>query len=151
MSPNFSLTTRRWLTISFIMTAVIFFHRSVLFRQDITFPWDFIGYHLPLATAYADAVDQGRLPLWDPFTYCGRPLLANPQTATFYPGMLLSVLPGRTGLLERLEWLSVFHIGLVGIFTYLLALRLHLSEYAALFAGLTFAICPWRFLRISSL
>ena len=66
-----------------IVLAVCAFHSRVLFQADVTFPWDFTGYHYPLLVAYADAIHAGERPLWDPLTYCGRPLLANPQVAGF--------------------------------------------------------------------
>ncbi|MCX6603386.1 MAG: hypothetical protein NTV52_07320 [Acidobacteria bacterium] len=66
-----------------IVLAVCAFHSQVLIQADVTFPWDFTGYHYPLLVAYADAIHAGELPFWDPLTYCGRPLLANPQVAGF--------------------------------------------------------------------
>lgn len=116
------------------------FHARVLFSTDHTFPWDFRGHHLPLATAYADALKEGVAPLWEPYTYAGRPLLANPQTAVFYPGMFLAVLPGREGLEERLEWLAVGHVALAGWFVFLLARRPRLGAAASVLAGLMFSL-----------
>ena len=121
-----------------LLFVAITFHRAVVFRADRTFPWDFVSYHLPLATAYADSLSERQLPQWDPFTYCGRPLLANPQSAVFYPGMLLAALPGRDGLLQRLEWLAVAHVVLSGWLTFFLALRLGLKPQGAILAGLAF-------------
>ncbi|HBY58767.1 MAG TPA: hypothetical protein DEH78_03030 [Solibacterales bacterium] len=121
-----------------LLAGALAFFRAVLFVPAYTVPWDFRGHHLPLATAYADALSEGVMPLWDPYTYCGRPLLANPQTAVFYPGMLLAAAPGRTGLAERLEWLLVLHVFLAGLFAYRLGRRLGLSADAALFCGFAF-------------
>ena len=53
----------------FILLAVCGFHFQVLFQADVTFPWDFTGYHYPLLVAYADAIHSGQLPLWNPLTY----------------------------------------------------------------------------------
>jgi hypothetical protein len=51
------------------------FFGGVLFSPEITIPWDFRAHHYFLAAAYADALAEGVLPLWEPFSYCGRPLL----------------------------------------------------------------------------
>lgn len=124
----------------FLLLAVLLFHRGVLFGPEITFRWDFRGYHYPLAVAYADSLQEGQLPLWEPYSYCGRPLAANPQSATLYPPMAAAVAFGRSGLLERLEWLLVGHIYLAGLFTLLLGRRLGLGDAGALFAAITFAL-----------
>lgn len=134
---------RRVVPVLLLLAAVLLFWRGVLFRPGVSVPWDFRGHHLPLAAAYADALHEGELPLWDPYTYCGRPLLANPQTAVFYPGMFLTALGSRDGLLQRLEWLLVLHVFLAGWFAWLLARRIGLSQEAALLAGMIFALGGW--------
>ena len=126
-----------------ILLAVCTFHSRVLFHADVTFPWDFTGYHYPLVVAYADALHSGELPLWDPLTYCGRPLLANPQLAGFYPPLAVVAAWGRDGLLARLEWLAVAHIALAGMLTFFLALRLGTTSTAALVAALAFSLGPF--------
>ena len=123
----------------FLLASMIF-HSRVLFREGWAMPWDLRGHHLPLAAAYADALAERVLPLWEPYSYCGRPLLANPQTAVFYPGMALVAAGGRNGLLYRLEWLEVIHIALAGLLTYVLARRLGLGRAPAVLAGLVFEL-----------
>lgn len=125
-----------------ILVAVCAFHSRVLFQADVTFPWDFTGYHYPLLVAYADALHAGELPLWDPLTYCGRPLLANPQVAGFYPPIAAVAAWGRDGLLTRLEWLAVGHVALAGILTFFLALRLGMPTSSGLVAALAFSLGP---------
>ena len=139
MSDRF-IFLRRAAPALLLTAAAVAFHGRVLFSSGHTFPWDFRSHHLPLATAYADALSEGVAPLWEPYAYAGRPLLANPQTAVFYPGMFLAVLPGRGGLEERLEWLAVAHIALAGWLVYLLARRLELSMAASLLSGFMFAL-----------
>lgn len=124
----------------FLLAVILISHRAVLFDPQITFPWDFRGFHYPLAVAYADALSERELPLWEPYSYCGRPLAANPQTAVFYPGMLAAVIGGRDGLLERLEWLEAIHIYLAGVFTFFLARCLTLNLSSSLFAATVFML-----------
>ena len=104
-----------------IFLAVCAFHSRVFFQADVTFPWDFAGYHYPLLVAYADAIHAGELPRWDPLTYCGRPLLANPQVAGLYPPIAFVAAWCREGLLARLEWLTAAHIALARVLTFFLA------------------------------
>ena len=77
-----------------IAVQALLFHRYVLFYPHHLFPWDFRGVHLPLATLMADSFRRGQWPLWDPFTYCGMPIFANIQAASFYPPVLLATLAG---------------------------------------------------------
>ena len=139
-----SLTlVRRGLCHFLIVSAVCVFHSKVLFHAETTFPWDFTTYHYPLTVAYADAIDRKALPLWDPYTYCGRPVLSNPQVAGFYPPMAAVAAWGRDGLLVRMEWLAVAHIALAGMFTFLLAVRLGTPMLSGLVAGVAFSLGPF--------
>jgi hypothetical protein len=52
----------------------------------------------------ADAVSQGRLPLWNPYIGLGRPFLADMQNAVMYPPAYLVCL-GETGGVFLLVWL----------------------------------------------
>ncbi len=42
-------------------------------------------YFMPFREIVADAVKSGEMPFWNPFIYCGAPLMANMQSAVFYP------------------------------------------------------------------
>ncbi len=140
--PKLGPRTSTALCCLLIVCSVGVFHSRVLFEREVTIPWDFTGYHYPLLVAYADALYAGELPLWDPLTYCGRPLLANPQVAGFYPPIAIAAAWGRDGLLLRLEWLAIAHIALSGVFTFFLARRLGSSTNAALVAALAFCLGP---------
>jgi Bacterial membrane protein YfhO len=52
----------------------------------------------------ADAVSQGRLPLWNPYIGLGRPFLADMQNAVLYPPAYLVCLGEKTGMF-LLVWL----------------------------------------------
>jgi hypothetical protein len=68
-----------------LLTAVLsLFHRP-LFDGRYATPYDLPEYHFPLAWQIAQGLREGRLALWDPYTYCGFPLHANLQAQMFYP------------------------------------------------------------------
>lgn len=126
-----------------LLAEVVLFYRHVLFFGHVI-PWDLGGFFLPHANAYADALHGGELPLWDPYTYCGRPLQANIQVGVFYPPMALvawlgSVL-GHEHLRYLLELNVIFHVLLAGVFSYWLGLALGLSRPAALLLGTTYQL-----------
>src|SRR5579864_4629550 len=126
-----------------LLAEVVLFYRHVLFLGHVI-PWDLGGFFLPHAHAYADALRGGELPLWDPYTYCGRPLQANIQVGVFYPPMALvawlgSVL-GHEHLRYLLELNVIFHVLLAGVFSYWLGLALGLSRPGALLLGTTYQL-----------
>ena len=50
---------------------------------------DFSEQFYAFARFSYDELAQGRLPLWNPYTYAGHPFLADVQSAVFYPPSLL--------------------------------------------------------------
>jgi len=119
---------------------VALFFRLILWGSHVI-PWDLRGFFLPHTYAIADALRAGEWPLWDPSTYCGRPLLANIQMGALYPPVLLTAAWGalNTDWLPYLLQLNVIlHILAGGIFAYWLGLALGLNRTAALYLGTVF-------------
>jgi hypothetical protein len=84
----------------------------------------------------SEALREGRIPLWDPSSFCGQPYLANYQAGVFYPINLL-LLPFSP---ERSLGLSVWiHLVLAGVGGMLLLRMLGLSPGASLIGGLLFS------------
>lgn len=136
MTPRPSLI--RLLPYVILLAEVVLFHRRVLF-SDYVIPWDLRGFHLPHAHLYADALGRGELPLWDPYTYCGRPFQANIQTAVFYPPVAVAAAIGSLAGHQYLEFLLelnvILHVLLAGIFAYRFGRSAGLSPPPALLAG----------------
>ncbi len=91
---------------------------------------DFGEQFFAFARFASDQLSQGRLPLWNPYTYAGHPFIADVQSAVFYPPSLLVMvaswwLGGFS--LYALEWQAALHFALAGVFTYLFA-RAQLHE-----------------------
>jgi hypothetical protein len=95
--------------------------------------------HFPIASFMAESLRRGELPLWDPYTYCGRPLFANIQSQLFYPPTLLAIvasnLAAAKDVFYALEWQLVLHVFLGGAFSYALLRHLGLSRPSALIGG----------------
>lgn len=69
---------------------------------------DVYAYHYPLRHLAASTLQEGRLPYWNPYIFGGTPLLANPQSALFYPGSLLHYF---FPLNEALTFDALWHLG----------------------------------------
>jgi hypothetical protein len=127
-----------------LLGGVLLFFRRVLLSREYIIPFDLAGYHLPLAHYAAMSLGAGRLPLWDPYTYCGLPFYANPQAQTFYPPawivFALANLLGFDKMLWLLQWEVGIHVFIGGAGAYLLLRRLGVDRLAAVFAGTVYQL-----------
>lgn len=81
------------------------------------------------------AVEQGDLPLWDPFIFAGHPFLANGQHSALYP---LRILFHLVPIPQAYGLFIVLQLGLAGIWMYLLGHTLGARRLGAFLAGVTF-------------
>jgi hypothetical protein len=136
---------KRYLPFLLLVLQALVFFRHVLFLPGYVIPWDLRGLHLAHAYLYADSLEKGLLPLWDPYTYCGRPDLANIQAGALYPAMpvvaAMGLVFGRDTLLYWLEWTVVLHVALAGIFGFLLLRALGVKRTSAYFGATTYQLC----------
>ncbi len=99
--------------------------------------WDGIAQFYPWRVhLHRSVVDEGMIPLWNPYQFCGTPFLANAQTAPLYPLNILFILfePVRAFGLS-----AMIHLFLAGAFTFLLARALGVGRFGATVSGVTFA------------
>ncbi len=89
------------------------------------------------ALAWQD-LHAGHLPLWNPYSYAGAPLLATMQVAAFYPLNLLFwlMLPFPNSLV----WVAGFNLLIAGLFTFALGRRYRLRWIPAMIAALAFML-----------
>ncbi|MBE7551964.1 MAG: YfhO family protein [Anaerolineales bacterium] len=79
----------------------------------------------------------GEWPLWDPLLGNGAPLLANLQTAVFYPfNLLYLVLPIEHGLTLSI----ILHLALAGLLMYFYTRHLGLQPFAATLSAVTYML-----------
>jgi len=125
-----------------LLADVVFFFHKPLFSTAYSFPWDFHGVQLPLVTFLADQLKQGRLALWNPFSYCGYPVFENIEACFFHPLVFLSALISSHTSLEilpsLLEWIVVLQIWTAGIAAYHLFRELGVGRPAAWAGALIF-------------
>jgi hypothetical protein len=128
----------------FLLTVVLLFYRTALFRHGWTFPWDFRGYTFPSAFLTVRALREGEWALWNPYIYCGHPLGANVQAAIFYPPRVLTFimasLVGSKHLLYIMQWELTLHVYAAGALTYWCGRRWGLNRVAAVMSATVFAL-----------
>ncbi|MGH2522533.1 MAG: hypothetical protein ACRDH2_08515, partial [Anaerolineales bacterium] len=95
-----------------------------------------------------DAIRAGHLPLWNPYLGNGAPLIANYQSAIFYPPNWLSLL---LPLDYSLSWLAVLHLIWAGAGMVTLARALGLHPLGQAVAGLAFGLSQYLVARVGFL
>lgn len=103
-------------------------HNPELFDQIVTFyPW---------RTLIADEMKHGRIPLWNPLSFSGSPLLANGQSGVFHPLKLVSLL--FTPALASI-FLCLMRVFAAGIFTFAFLKQLGLRRDVSFFGAVVFS------------
>ncbi len=126
---------RKYLPYALLLAEVLVFYRHVLFYPGYVFPWDIRYFHYPHAWFIAESFRNFDLPLWDPYTYFGRPFQANIQTQSLYPPLALLIVLGNLvggDLFYLLECNVILHVFLGGVFTFWLLRRLGAGTPASL-------------------
>jgi hypothetical protein len=91
------------------------------------------------------SIQQGRIPLWNPYLFSGIPFVANPQPALFYPPTWLALLMPVT---RALGLIAVLHVWLAGAGTYAWLRSEEASVSGALLGGTVFAFSGYVFVRV---
>ena len=105
------------------------FHRA--YNQML----DPIQQYLPWRIYAVESLRSGVIPLWNPYSFCGTPFLANLQSTVLYPPNLLFLI---TGARYGFGVSTILHLTLGGWFMYWFLLELRLRHPAALFGALVF-------------
>lgn len=109
--------------------------------EGFTFPgnqllFDQVYVFYPWKHFTATSLDQGRLPLWNPYINGGQPFLANAQSALFSPFNLISYLFSLNTSFIVTALLPLF---VAGLFTYLLAREIGVSKIGSLASMIAFS------------
>ncbi|MBN3032865.1 MAG: YfhO family protein [Candidatus Saganbacteria bacterium] len=119
----------------FLLVTLGFFARFLTGDEILAFK-DLSRYFYPLRYLMAAQVKAGHLPLWDPYIFCGFPLLATLQIGFFYPLTLIYYLmPFNLAF----NYYIILHYFLAACFMYALLRHFRLGRRAGFFGGLVFA------------
>jgi len=120
-----------------LLALVAAFFWKILFLGRAIGGLDVLEYFYPYRAYAQQAIDSGRLPLWNPDHFGGAPFLANIQNAIFYPPTSLFYL---LDFPTAYTWSVVLHVFLGGLFAYLFARQsLGLGRPGALLAAVAFS------------
>ncbi|MDX1950762.1 MAG: hypothetical protein SFY81_01180 [Verrucomicrobiota bacterium] len=124
----------------------------------LAFPGPMLGYHTffyrdfgvmgyPTVDYHKNSLWSGELPLWNPYSNCGVPFLAQWGTLVLYPGSLIYLL---LPLPWSVNFFCLLHLLLAGVGMFRLARNCTRSTFASivaallfLFSGVTLASLQW--------
>jgi len=123
--------------IALLGAMVIWFARDMIFAGGIPFFRDLGPYFYPMRFGLAESFKRGELPLWDPYTGMGFPLLADFQSGAFYPPHLVFlVFPFFTAV----KAIFLLHFLVAALGSYRLSRHWNFPPYLALVAALLFTL-----------
>ena len=121
--------------LAYFILVLAFFFKFLNGTQIFAFK-DLSRYFYPLRFLMVEQVKAGHLPLWNPYIFCGYPLLATLQLGFFYPLTLIYyLLPFNLAF----NYYIILHYFLAAIFMYWLLRHFKLSRIAAFLGGIIFA------------
>ncbi len=140
--------TKRWLSLAgvaaLVALAVLCTFSHVLTADPATIAgrYDVFRYYGPISFFIDYSIHHGELPLWNPLTFCGIPLAANPQAFLFYPPNLLRSLLNihPTPYATQAGWVVMIglHLIFMGVCTALFARAHRMSWAASILSALAF-------------
>ena len=118
-----------------LLSGLVFYVLFLAFGNALTSASDYVLQEYSWRLFYKNALLGGELPFWNPYLACGRPFMAAPQAAFFYPFSLLHlVMP----IGSAITLLTFFHLSVAGISTYFFARALGISGKGALVAAFVY-------------
>ncbi|MBX3066749.1 MAG: hypothetical protein KF726_27460, partial [Anaerolineae bacterium] len=129
-----------WLTVALLVLAIMLIFYGILQGEVIFWGLPALQFY-PWRDFAMSEFAAGRFPLWNPYNGAGAPLLANYQSAIFYPPHLLYFLFRDPRLMG---WLGMLHVLWAGIGMWLFTGRLKspsLPHFARAIAALSYPLC----------
>jgi hypothetical protein len=130
---------RNWPLFVLAALVLLFFGDLVVQGRTLMMRDTFCDF-LPWRLFEREALRAGRMPLWNPLSGFGKPFVADPQAAAFYPLHLpFYVLPAAWAL--KVSW--TLHLWIAAASMYALARYWQLRTAAALIAAVSFGFSTW--------
>ncbi|NNE09507.1 MAG: YfhO family protein [Gemmatimonadetes bacterium] len=102
----------------------------------VSFNPDCLQSYYPRARFAHEASEQGRIPLWDPYSFAGQPFLANFQSGVFYPVNWALRFLSPEASLGAFYWI---HLWIAALGMYFLSRAFGVSPVIAIVAGVVYA------------
>lgn len=141
------LKFRDWLALALVSLLPFVVYWRATLGLGMFFFGDIARFFFPTRVLYAEALRNGRLPLWQPEILMGLPLVAEMQTGALYPLHLLLYRFLPTDL--ALNYDILLHLALLGAGTFLFARVKGISTTGAMLAALALTLGGFGTARIT--
>jgi hypothetical protein len=136
----------RWLPFALVGAALLPLLRALFGGETLFWGLPTLQFYPWREFAFAE-LRAGRLPAWNPYLGAGAPLLANYQTAIFYPpNWLMLVLPGPLAM----SWVALAHVLWAALGTWRLAGALGAAPLGRGVSALSYALGGYLIARLGS-
>jgi hypothetical protein len=118
-----------------ILLPLVFFYPATIGKIMLA-PGDGWSQILGIRILIGEVIKNGQLPLWNPYIFCGMPLMAALQPGALYPPTwLFAVFSPKVAM----NWMVIttYHVALIG--AYLYARRIGCNRAGSMIAGVAFA------------
>ncbi|MCP4566014.1 MAG: YfhO family protein, partial [FCB group bacterium] len=146
-----NVTSRKWV-FNLVLFAVLFvvvialFHTFV-FSDRMLYGSDTIQAGVFFRSFYVDYVhENGSVPVWNPYQFCGIPYIDGFHGDTFYP---FSILKFFTNIYRALGWNLLLHVFLAGITMFACARAFKKSQMAATLAAVGYMFAAYFVSQVS--
>ena len=110
-----------------------------------TYRTDAFCTYLPRRVELSRSIEEGRLPLWNPYIFCGAPFFADPQSRVLYPVSLMLV-PAEPKTAMGYDVAIHFLIAMIGMYLFLRTVGA--SEPGGVAGALLYAFSSFFFMRV---
>jgi hypothetical protein len=146
MSERSARDVPRWLPLALLAGTVLTLYRAIFAGETFFWGLPTLQFYPWREFAFAE-LRAGRLPAWNPYLGAGAPLLANYQTAIFYPpNWLMLLLPGPLAMSLG----ALLHIVWAGLGMWLLTGALGYSPFGRGISTLSYALSGYLIARLGS-
>jgi Bacterial membrane protein YfhO/Dolichyl-phosphate-mannose-protein mannosyltransferase len=130
-----SILTRIVTASTLTLLPFIYFYPAAMGKIMLS-PGDGWSQILGIRILIGEMIRNGQLPLWNPYIFCGMPLMAAIQPGALYPPTwLFAIFSPKTAM----NWMVIttYHVALIG--AYLYARRIGCNRTGSMIAGIAFA------------
>src|SRR5262245_64204248 len=130
-----SVSARIVAAATLILLPLVFFYPATIGNIMLA-PGDGWSQILGIRILIGEVIKNGQLPLWNPYIFCGMPLMAALQPGALYPTTwLFAIFSPKVAM----NWMVIttYHVALIG--AYLYARRIGCNRAGSMIAGVAFA------------
>jgi Bacterial membrane protein YfhO len=123
------------IAMTFLLVGICWFSHDMIWNAEVPFFRDLGPYFYPIRFSLAQSLSAGELPLWDRNMGMGFPLLADFQSAPFYPPHLVFLF---VSFFDAIRILFVFHYLVSALGAYTLGRQWGYPPYLSVIAAFLF-------------